>query len=148
MIFSSPAPQLGHCCMSMLKTPRQLRSGAGLGMRDEVGHVLVHQAVQSGLLRPVAFRSAAGRRPAPIGASGPWLARNTPEVMTSDGLKPCMASQSLSQTPTFGRLLRGSHLQETPSRSPAAQARPVGCQEAVSGQRQLMAGSTLSASRL
>ena len=82
MIFSSPAPQLGQCRMSTSKTPRQLRSGAGLGIRDEAGRVLVHQAVQSDLLRPVAFRSAAGRRPAP---SGPWLARKTPEVMTSDG---------------------------------------------------------------
>jgi hypothetical protein len=33
----------------------QLRSGAGLGVRDEAGRMLLHQPVQRGLLRAVAL---------------------------------------------------------------------------------------------
>ena len=44
---------------------RQRRSGAGFGMRDEVGRVLLHQAVQRGLLGAVALvvKRGAIRRP-------------------------------------------------------------------------------------
>ena len=35
--------------------PGQLGAGAGLGVRDEAGRVLLHQAVQRGLLGAVVF---------------------------------------------------------------------------------------------
>lgn len=39
----------------VLDEPRQLRSGAGLGVRDEAGGVLLDQAIQRGLLGAVAL---------------------------------------------------------------------------------------------
>ena len=66
---------------------RQLRSGTGLGVGDEAGRMLLHQAVQGRSARGGAARSGAGRRPAPSGAVGRRLAREAPEVVSSDGLK-------------------------------------------------------------
>jgi hypothetical protein len=39
----------------VLDEPRQFGAGAGLGVRDEAGCVLLHQALQRGLLRSVAL---------------------------------------------------------------------------------------------
>jgi hypothetical protein len=39
----------------VLDEPRQLGASAGLGVGDETGRVLLHQAVQRGLLGAVAF---------------------------------------------------------------------------------------------
>jgi hypothetical protein len=39
----------------VLDEPGQLGSGAGFGVRDEAGRVLLHQAVQRGLLGAVAL---------------------------------------------------------------------------------------------
>lgn len=50
----------------VLDDSRQLGAGAGLGVRYEAGRVLLHQAVQRGLLGAVAFvveRGAVRRRP-------------------------------------------------------------------------------------
>ena len=47
----------------VLDEPRQLGTRAGFGVGDEAGRVLLHQAVQSGLLRSMALemdRSAIG----------------------------------------------------------------------------------------
>ncbi|HMO45435.1 MAG TPA: hypothetical protein PKB14_05395 [Rubrivivax sp.] len=44
--------------------PGQLGTGAGLGVRDEAGRMLLHQAIQRGLLGAMAFvveRGAIGR---------------------------------------------------------------------------------------
>ena len=49
----------------VLDEARQFGAGAGLGVRDEAGRVLLHQAVQRGLLRAMAFvveRNAIRRR--------------------------------------------------------------------------------------
>ena len=48
----------------VLDEPRQFSPGAGLGVGDETGRMLLHQAVQRGLLGAVAFvveRGAIGR---------------------------------------------------------------------------------------
>ena len=48
----------------VLDEARQFRTGAGLGVRDEAGRVLLHQAAQRGLLGAVALvveRGAIGR---------------------------------------------------------------------------------------
>ena len=47
-----------------LDEPRQLSPGAGLGVGDEAGRMLLHQAIRRSLLRAVAFvveRDAIGR---------------------------------------------------------------------------------------
>ena len=51
----------------ILDEPGQLGAGADLGMRDEAGRVLLHEAVQRGLLAAVAFVVDRGavRRPPP-----------------------------------------------------------------------------------
>ena len=51
---------------------RQRRAGTGLGVRDEAGRVLLHQAVQRGLLRAVALVVDRGaiRHPLTLQASG------------------------------------------------------------------------------
>ena len=51
---------------------RQRRAGTGLGVRDEAGRVLLHQAVQRGLLGAVAFvvQRGAVRRPLGLPAGG------------------------------------------------------------------------------
>ena len=49
-------------------------------------------------------RSGPARHPAPVGAAAPWLARDAPEVVTSDGLKFRPASESLGGPPTYGCL--------------------------------------------
>ena len=56
----------------VLDEPRQLGSGAGLGVGDEAGRVLLHQAVQRGLLRAVALVVDRGaiRRPLGLPADG------------------------------------------------------------------------------
>ena len=49
----------------VLDEARQLGAGAGLGVRDEAGRVLLHQAVQRGLLGavPLVVQRGAVRRP-------------------------------------------------------------------------------------
>ena len=51
---------------------RQLGTGAGFGLRDEAGRVLLHQAVQRGLLGAVALVVDRGaiRRPLGLPADG------------------------------------------------------------------------------
>jgi hypothetical protein len=69
-----------------------------------------------------AARSAAGRRPALTGAVGRRLAREAPEVVSPDGLKPRTASQSLCRAPIYGCLLAGAYLRvadSTPLPTPA-----------------------------
>jgi hypothetical protein len=51
--------------------PRQFTAGAGLSMGDETGRVLLHQAVQRGLLGTVALVMHRARRD----RSALWLAR-------------------------------------------------------------------------
>ena len=93
----------------ILDESRQLGSGVGLGVGDEAGCVPLHQTVQRGLLGTVAFVVDWGARPAPSGAVGRWLAREAPEVVSSD-LKPRTASQSLCRASTYGCLLAGAYL--------------------------------------
>jgi hypothetical protein len=47
--------------------PGQRRAGAGLGVGDEAGRVLLHQAVQRGLLGAVAFVVDRGAIGSPLG---------------------------------------------------------------------------------
>ncbi|HEY6356491.1 MAG TPA: hypothetical protein VIY30_18560 [Burkholderiaceae bacterium] len=56
----------------ILDEPRQLAAGAGLGLRDEAGRMLLHQAVQRGLFGAVAFVVERGaiRRPLGLPADG------------------------------------------------------------------------------
>ncbi len=56
----------------VLDEPRQLGPGAGLGVGDEAGRMLLHQAVQRGLLRAVALVVDRGaiRRPLGLPADG------------------------------------------------------------------------------
>jgi hypothetical protein len=56
----------------VLDESRQFGSGAGLGVSDEAGRVLLHQAVQRGLLWAVAFvvQRGAVRRPLGLPAGG------------------------------------------------------------------------------
>ena len=64
----------------VLDEARQLRSGAGLGVRDETGGVLLNQAVQRGLFGAVSLivqRGAIGR---PLPCTG------LPAVGLHDGL--------------------------------------------------------------
>ena len=51
--------------------PRQFTAGTGLSVRDEAAHVLLHQAVQRGLLGTVALVVHRARR----GRTGLWLTR-------------------------------------------------------------------------
>jgi hypothetical protein len=67
--LSWPHPQRQDAALQegfelVLDEPGQLGASAGLGVGDEAGRVLLHQAVQRGLLRTVAFvvdRGAIGR---------------------------------------------------------------------------------------
>jgi hypothetical protein len=59
----------------VLDESRQLGASAGLGMRDEAGRVLLHQAVQRGLLGAVAFVVDLG----PIGSPLGLLRRGLPD---------------------------------------------------------------------
>jgi hypothetical protein len=62
----------------VLDEPRQLGPGAGFGVGDEAGRVLLHQAVQRGLLRAVALvvdRGAIGR---PLGLPADGLHATLP----------------------------------------------------------------------
>jgi hypothetical protein len=56
----------------VLDEPRQVGTGAGLGAGNEAGRVLLHQAVQRGLLGAVAFVVERGaiRRPLGLPANG------------------------------------------------------------------------------
>ncbi|MFO1225318.1 hypothetical protein [Roseateles sp.] len=56
----------------VLDESRQLSAGAGLGVRDEAGSVLLHHVVQRGLLGAVAFvvERCAGRRLLGLPAAG------------------------------------------------------------------------------
>jgi hypothetical protein len=51
----------------VLDEPGQRRSGAGLGVSDEAGRVLLHQAVQGGLLGTMAFVVERGAIRCPLG---------------------------------------------------------------------------------
>ena len=51
----------------VLDEPGQLRSGAGLGVSDEAGRVLLYQAVQGGLLGTMAFVVERGAIRCPLG---------------------------------------------------------------------------------
>ena len=51
----------------VLDETRQLGTGAGLGVGDEAGRVLLHQAVQRGLLRSVALVAERGAIGRPLG---------------------------------------------------------------------------------
>jgi hypothetical protein len=51
----------------VLDEPRQLGASAGLGVGDEAGRVLLHQAVQRGLLGAVAFVVDRGAIGSPLG---------------------------------------------------------------------------------
>ena len=51
----------------VLDESRQLGTGAGLGVRDEAGRVLLHEAVQRGLLGAVAFVVERGAFGSPSG---------------------------------------------------------------------------------
>jgi hypothetical protein len=51
-------------------------------------------------------RSGPGHHRAPAGAAGRWLAREAPEVVSPNGLKPGAAPQSLRVPPTCGCLLQ------------------------------------------
>jgi hypothetical protein len=61
--LAAAQPQEAVCQDAVLKEgvelvldgPGQFTAGAGLGVRDEAGHMLLHQPVQSGLLGAVAF---------------------------------------------------------------------------------------------
>jgi len=53
----------------VLDEPGQLRSGAGLGVSDEAGRVLLYQAVQGGLLGTMAFVVERGAIRCPLGRS-------------------------------------------------------------------------------
>lgn len=62
-----------------LDEPRQLRSGAGFGVRDEAGRVLLHQAVQRGLPGAVVLvvdRAAVGR---PLGQAADGMHARLPK---------------------------------------------------------------------
>jgi hypothetical protein len=50
-----------------LDEARQIATGAGFGVRDEAGDVLLHQAIQRGLLRTVAFVVDRGAIGSPLG---------------------------------------------------------------------------------
>jgi hypothetical protein len=51
----------------VLDEARQLRSGAGLGVRNEAGRVLLHQAVQRGLRGATALVAERGAIRRPLG---------------------------------------------------------------------------------
>lgn len=51
----------------VLDEPRQFGAGAGLGVGDEAGRMLLHQAVQRGLLGAVAFVVQRGATRRPLG---------------------------------------------------------------------------------
>jgi hypothetical protein len=51
----------------VLDEARQLGASAGFGVRDEAGHVLLHQSVQGGLLGAVAFIVNRGAIRCPLG---------------------------------------------------------------------------------
>jgi hypothetical protein len=77
----------------------QIRSGAGRGVRDEAGRVLLDQAMQRGLLAAVALvaERRAVRRPAE--AAGQVASTMAPEGVGPNGLRPCFSPQSLRGLP-------------------------------------------------
>jgi len=91
----------------VLDEARQLRFGVGLGAGDEAGRMVLHQAVQHGLLWAVAFVVQRGAVRRPLGLLAHGLHARTPEVMTSEGLKPRTVSQSPCRAPTCGCLPSG-----------------------------------------
>jgi hypothetical protein len=80
--------------------PRQLTAGADLGLGEEAGGVLLHQAVQGGLLRSVALAEerCAVRRPLGLPAEG--VHDGHPTRVSPNGLKPCLVLQSPRGAPT------------------------------------------------
>lgn len=91
----------------------QLGPSVGFGVRDEAGRMLLHQAVQRSLLWAGALLVARGAVRRPFGAVGRRLAREAPEVGSSEGLKPFAASQSPCRAPTYDCQLAGGHRHAT-----------------------------------
>ena len=82
-------------------------------------------------------RSGPGRHRAPGGDAGRWLARETHEVVTSDGLKPSSASRSLYWPPIYWCPPpfddhQATTLQPPPTRGPRAEV-PASCPSPAAG---------------
>ncbi len=89
----------------VLDEPGQLGAGAGVGMRDEAGCVLLYQAVQRGLLRAVACTACTGLDGRPLPSqdrpalgfarrSGSWVQEGGPPPGATDGV--CQPSAGLA----------------------------------------------------
>jgi hypothetical protein len=126
MLLSSRLPQFGQCCMSMSNTHLRISAqlmrrgrtwtistslglGAGLGVRDEVGRVLLNPSAQRGLLRAVALfveRSAIRR---PLGLPDDGLHARLPKwrASTVANRAPCL-KRSACCLPAGACLRRGS----------------------------------------
>jgi hypothetical protein len=63
----------------LLDEPRQLGAGAGLGVGDEAGRMLLHQPVQGGLLGAVAFVVNRGAIRCPLGLPADGLHDGLPK---------------------------------------------------------------------
>jgi hypothetical protein len=77
----------------VLDEARQIRSGAGLGVSEEAGGVLLHKAVQRSLLGAMAFVVERGAIGSPLGLRR-GLHEGLPRVESPHGLKLCFAHQS------------------------------------------------------
>ena len=78
---------------------RQVGAGSVFGLGKEGRGVLLHQAVKRGLFRAVTLvvNWGAVRRPRIVGR---WLARESPEVVSSHGFKPRATPRSPCAPPT------------------------------------------------
>ena len=81
---------------------RELGASAGLGVGDEAGCVLVHQAVQRSLLWAVAFVAEWGATGRPLGPLRGGFHDGLTGEVSLHGLKPCSVSQSLRAPPAGG----------------------------------------------
>jgi Recombinase zinc beta ribbon domain len=114
---------------------QQIGTSGGLSLLEEGRDMLLHQAWSA---RGGRARGDPGRHPAPAGAAGQWLAREAPEVVTSDGLKPGSELQSHCGPPTCVCPPRWGHLLVI-----GCFRRDIvetGCQEPACRHRRLMAG--------
>jgi hypothetical protein len=125
-----------------LQAAAEARSGESGGSRHSIfsDQATAHAsrgvaAVQRGLHLAVALVVDTGRRPAPAGAAGQWLARKAPELVTTDGLRPRVVPQSFSVPPACGGL-----------RCFRRDVDETGCQQAACRQRRPM--PTQPASRI
>jgi hypothetical protein len=80
--------------------PGQPGVGADLGVLDEAGRMLLHQAIAAWCIPSGGARCGQERHPTPAGTAGRWRARKAPEAPASDGLEPRAAPQSLGLLPT------------------------------------------------